>query len=252
MKLEDRRMNITMRQIRHLPTLLLLPLLVWGNPTLAQVVGTVGNLSGVLTARHPDGNVRIMASRSEILQGDTLMTQANTYARIKFVDNAEIVLRPGSELIVKSYLYDAEKPEKDNVAITLVKGGLRTVTGLVGKRNHDVVSFETPMATIGIRGTNFGALFCQNDCGGVPTASGTTPANGLHVDVSQGAVVLTNPAGSQVFPAGQFGYVANLNTPPVVIPPTRGVPLTMPLSISRNAPSPVSIGKTQVNACMVQ
>lgn len=252
MKLEYRCMNITMRKIRHLPALLLLPLLIWGNPAHAQVVGTVGNLSGVLTARHPDGNVRIMASKSEVLQSDTLMTQANTYARIKFVDNAEIVLRPSSELIVKSYQYDANKPANDKVSMVLFKGGMRALTGLVGKRNHDAVSFDTPAATIGIRGTNFGALFCQNDCGGVPTASGTPPANGLHVDVSQGAVVLTNPGGSKVFSAGQFGYVANMNTPPVVIPPTRGVPLTMPLSISKNAPSTGSISNAQGNACIVQ
>ncbi|WP_231502200.1 FecR domain-containing protein [Herbaspirillum sp. RV1423] len=232
--------------------LALMLLLGWGSLAYAQVVGTVTNLSGVLTARHPDGSVRVMGSKSEVLQGDTLITQANTYARVKFMDDGEIVLRPASELVVKSYLYDAEKPEKNNVAMGLVKGGLRAVTGLIGKRNHDAVSFDTPTATIGIRGTHFGALFCQNDCGGVPTPSGAMPANGLYVDVAQGAVVLTNNGGQQVFQAGQFGYVANLNTPPVIVPPTQGVPVTMPQSISRNSPNPQSIGSARVNACMVQ
>lgn len=224
----------------------------WSGLACAQVVGTVTNLSGVLTARHPDGSVRVMASKSEVLQGDTLITQANTYARVKFMDNGEIVLRPASEMIVKSYLYDAEKPERDSVAIGLVKGGLRAVTGLIGKRNHDAVSFDTPTATIGIRGTHFGALFCQNDCGGIPTTKGTTPANGLHVDVAQGAIVLINPAGAQVFQAGQFGYVANLNAPPVIIPPALGVPVTMPLSISTNAPGTRSVDASKSVACMVQ
>ena len=253
MKQEYRHMNITMSKIRRLPTLLLLPLLlIWGNPAFAQAVGMVTNLSGVLTVRHPDGSVRIMASKSEVMQSDTLITQANTYARIKFVDNAEIVLRPTSELIVKSYQYDAEKPANDKIAISLVKGGLRAVSGLVGKRNPDAVSFDTPAATIAIRGTNFGALFCQNDWGGVPTPNGTTPANGLHVDVTQGAIVLTNPAGSQVFLSGQFGFIANLNTPPMVIPPTQGVPVTMPLSISKNPLSTGLISNAQGTACIVQ
>ncbi len=245
-----RCMNQTMRKNWRLLALMLL--LGWGSLAYAQVVGTVTNLSGVLTARHPDGSVRVMGSKSEVLQGDTLITQANTYARVKFMDDGEIVLRPASELVVKSYLYDAEKPEKNNVAMGLVKGGLRAVTGLIGKRNHDAVSFDTPTATIGIRGTHFGALFCQNDCGGVPTPSGAMPANGLYVDVAQGAVVLTNNGGQQVFQAGQFGYVANLNTPPVIVPPTQGVPVTMPQSISRNSPNPQSIGSARVNACMVQ
>jgi len=232
--------------------LALMLLLGWGGQAYAQMVGTVTNLSGVLTARHPDGSTRIMSSKSEVLQGDTLITQSNTYARVKFMDNSEIVLRPGSEMVVKSFLYDAEKPERNNVAIGLVKGGLRAVTGLIGKRNHDAVSFDTPTATIGIRGTHFGALFCQNDCGGVPTSSGSTPANGLHVDVAQGAIVLSNPAGQQVFQAGQFGYVSNLNTPPVILPPAQGIPVTMPLSISKNAPGSKSVDASKSVSCMVQ
>ena len=214
----------------------LLALLSWGSLALAQVVGAVTHLSGVLTVKRSDGSSAVLAVKSQIQQGDTLITESNTYTRVKFLDDAEIVLRPGSQLVVKSYLYDAEKPAQDNVALSLVKGGLRAVTGLVGKRNHDAVSFDTPTATIGIRGTHFGALFCQNDCGGVPTPSGSTPANGLHVDVAQGAIVVANPAGQQVFQSGQFGYVASGTTPPVVVPPVRGVPLLIPLSISRNAP----------------
>ncbi|MFM0213218.1 hypothetical protein PQQ96_38165 [Paraburkholderia sediminicola] len=103
----------------------------------------------------------------------------------------------------------------NQIAIRLVNGGLRSVTGLIGKRNHDAVSFETPTGTIAVRGTNFGALFCQHDCGGVPSPNGSTPQNGLYVEVTQGAVVLSNPAGQQAYQAGQFGFVANLNSPPV-------------------------------------
>src|SRR5450830_950522 len=214
----------------------LLALFSWGSLAFAQVVGTVTHLSGVLTVKRSDGSSAVLAVKSQIQQGDTLITESNTYTRVKFLDDAEIVLRPGSQLVVKSYLYDADKPAQDNVALSLVKGGLRAVTGLVGKRNHDAVSFDTPTATIGIRGTNFGALFCQNDCGGVPTSNGSTPQNGLHVDVSQGAVVVANPAGQQVLQAGQFGFVVNLNTPPTMVPPAQGVPLLIPLSISKNAP----------------
>lgn len=242
--------------LRTWQLLCLFTLFGFGSLAYAQVVGTVTHLSGVLTVRHADGKSNVMAIKSEIMQGDTLITESNTYTRVKFLDNGEIVLRPGSELVVKSYLYDADKPEKDNVAISLVKGGLRAVTGLVGKRNHDAVNFDTPTATIGIRGTNFGALFCQNDCGGVPTQSGNTPPNGLHVDVSQGSIVLSNPAGQQVYQVGQFGYVANPTTVPVIIPPTQGVPVTMPLSISRNAPAPTSATTAQKGSagvdCIVQ
>ena len=236
--------------------LCLFALIGWSGIAYSQVVGVVTHLSGVLTAKRADGSTAVLAIQSKIQQGDTLITESNTYTRVKFLDNGEIVLRPGSQIVVKSYLYDAEKPAQDNVAISLVKGGLRAVTGLVGKRNHDAVSFDTPTATIGIRGTNFGALFCQNDCGGVPTSNGSTPPNGLHVDVSQGAVVVANPAGQQVLQTGQFGFVGNLNTPPMVVPSTEGVPVKMPLSISKNAPKTSSLVSTTSGAggvdCIVQ
>jgi FecR-like protein len=232
--------------------LFLLAMLGCGSSVYAQSVGTVTHLSGVLTVKHADGSTAVLGVKSSILQGDTLVTEANTYTRMKFVDDGEMVLRPSSQVVVKSYVYDVDHPEKDSVAIQLVNGGLRSVTGLIGKRNHDAVSFETPTGTIGVRGTHFGALFCQNDCGSVPTPNGNTPQNGLHVDVAQGAVVLTNPAGQQILQTGQFGYVANLNTQPVVIPPTHGVPVTMPLAISKNAP-PNANSATSTNVdCVVQ
>ncbi|WP_408364535.1 FecR family protein [Paraburkholderia sediminicola] len=233
--------------------LFLLVMSACGSCAYAQAVGTVTHLSGVLTVKHADGSVAVLAVKSSISQGDTLVTEANTYTRVKFVDDGEMVVRPSSQVVVKSYVYDADHPEKDNVAIRLVNGGLRSVTGLIGKRNHDAVSFETPTGTIAVRGTHFGALFCQNDCGGVPTPSGSTPQNGLHVDVSQGAIVLANPAGQRVFQAGQFGFVASVNTPPIVIPPTQGVSVTMPLSISKNAPANQNSGATSgIVDCMVQ
>ncbi|MBP0598548.1 FecR domain-containing protein [Herbaspirillum sp. LeCh32-8] len=219
----------------------------------SKVVGQVTHLSGVLTARHADGTRNLLAVKSAILEGDTLITERETYTRVKFLDNAEIVLRPASEVDVKKYVYDEQKPANDSVAIGLVKGGLRAVTGLVGKRNHDAVNFDTPTATIGIRGTHFGALFCQNDCGGLPTPNGQPPANGLHVDVASGAIVLSNPGGSVVFSAGQFGYVPGFNQAPVVVPPNQGVPVTMPPAIANNANNGgQKIGAAKLDACITQ
>ena len=61
-----------------------------------------------------------------------------------------------------------------------------------------------------------------------------SPANGLHLDVASGAIVVSNPAGAQHFDAGQFGYVANFRTPPIMVPAMQGFQVTMPQSISAN------------------
>ena len=136
-----------------------------------------------------------------------------------------------------------------NIVISMFKGGLRAVTGLVGKRSKEKVKFATETATIGIRGTNFGALLCQNDCGGVPTTGGVPPPNGLHVDVTNGAITVSNAAGSIQINAGGFGFVANANTPPVPVPPQQGIQVTMPSSIAQNKGGGKGIGKSSESEC---
>jgi len=225
-------------RLKHAKRLLSLVLLLgWAGMAWADTVGTVTHLAGIMTARHADGGTVQLAVQSQVQQGDTLITDANTFARVKFVDSAEIVLRPDSQLVVKTYLYNAGKPQDGKVFINLVKGGLRALTGRIGQSNHEAVSFQTPTATIGIRGTDFGALVCQDDCAGMSTANGRAPENGMYVDVAQGAVVVSNAGGQGVYQAGQFCYVANANTKPILILPSEAVPVTVPSSLGRNESS---------------
>lgn len=144
------------RKSHAIKSVLLLALVCWcALAQAAQVAGTVMNLSGPLLATGADGTARILAPKSEVEQGDTLVTEKNTYALIKFIDNSEITLRPGSSMKIERFAFDAGKPDDDNAAFSLLKGGLRSITGLLGKRNKERFSLKTPSATIGIRGTTF-------------------------------------------------------------------------------------------------
>jgi hypothetical protein len=180
----------------------------------AQVAGTVMHLSGPLMAKKANGQVKVLAVKSEVEQGDTLVSEKNTYAQIRFVDNSEMTLKPNTTFTVDSFAYDAGKPEGDSASFTLVKGGLRSVTGLLGKRNKERFQLKTPTATIGIRGTTFVAEYVGAGGPGGPA----TLAPGLHVSVMDGAIVLNNGAGMQNFAAGQFGFVRSAVTPPVIVP----------------------------------
>ncbi|MGE5491817.1 MAG: FecR domain-containing protein [Actinomycetota bacterium] len=212
-------------------------------------MAVVTHLSGTLSVVRADGSTRILSVRSEVQEGDTLSTARETYARVKFNDGAEVVLRPETRFKVESYRYEAAKPEEDNFIVSLLKGGMRSVTGLLGARNKERVSVQTSTATIGIRGTHFGLLMCNNDCGGIKTATGKTPANGLHVDVASGAVSVTNGAGSQVLSAGQFGFVASGNVAPIIAPRSEAVQVTMKESISKNAGSGQAVNTKGDAAC---
>ena len=218
----------------------------------ANHAGQITHLSGVLTAKRADGSTKLFSVKSEVQEGDTLTTEQDTYARVKFTDGSEVVLRPVSQLKVASYSFDETKPASDNVLLNMLKGGLRSVTGLIGKRNRDAVRLSTVTATIGIRGTHFGALMCQNDCGGIATTTGRPPENGLHLDVTDGAIVVRNQAGEQVIASGQFGFVRGATTPPVIVPAQQGVPVTMPSSIAQNNAAGRGIGKGKEGECAVQ
>ena len=222
---------------------------IWSPQGWSATAGQITHLSGTLSAKRADGTSKLLAVKSEVMEGDTLGTESDTYARIKFADGGEVVMRPGTQLKIENYSYNAAKPESDSVVMNMLKGGLRAVTGLIGKRNREKVSFQTDTATIGIRGTHFGALLCQNDCGGVPTTGGNPPANGLHVDVASGAITMSNAAGSVQINAGQFGFVANRSTTPTIVPPQQGIQVTMPSSISQNKGGGRGVGRGDDAEC---
>lgn len=239
---------------RNARTSVLLAILALSGTTgaIAATAGQVTHLSGILMAKRADGTSKMLSVKSNVEEGDLLTTSDQAYARLKFVDGAEVVLRPGTQLTVATYVFTESKPEADSVVIRMLKGGFRAVTGIVGKRNRDAVNFTTVTATIGIRGTHFGALSCNNDCGGVPTVSGRPPENGLHLDVAAGAIVVSNQAGHQELGTGQFGFVRNATSLPVVVPPQQGIQVTMPANISQNKGGGRGVGKGKENECVAQ
>lgn len=63
------------------------------------------------------------------------------------------------------------------------------------------------------------------------STGGATPpvlAPGLYVQVIDGLIKVSNPSGSSNFSAGQFGYVPNMNQPPVIVPKNPGIQFTPP------------------------
>jgi hypothetical protein len=222
-------------------------LLAGGAAWAGQVVGVVEHLSGPLMDRKADGTVKVLAAKSEVESGDTLVSEKNTYAQIRFIDNSEITLRPGTTFKIDNFAYEADKPEGDSAAFSLVKGGLRSITGLLGKRNKEKFQLKTPAATIGIRGTTFIAQWV----GDAPAVKSPTPgpaspglvpdlAPGLHVAVLDGMIVVSNAGGSQNFPAGQFGFVPNMNQPPIILPRNPGLQFTPPPLFNANPGGPLA------------
>jgi len=209
-------------------------LLIAAASQAAEVVGQVGYMSGTLVAQRADGTIKVMGSKSEVLAGDMLVTAKDSYAQVQMIDGAKMTLRPNSNLKIEEYRFNKQEPKSDNAIFRLLKGGLRTVTGLIGKRGDpDAYKMRAATATIGIRGTDFSSRLCatpncQDDmaasarnmdkpqaaplqaAGGAsppPTAPAAAPP-GLYVTVHNGQVVMAQADKSLNLGRGETGFAS--------------------------------------------
>ena len=135
-----------------------------GSQVNAAVVGKATFVRGLMTAQPASGDPRIVGSGESIGEHDVLRTGARSFAVLKLNDDSKITLRPNSVFKVDKFLNKQQTAGTGNVFLRLFKGGLRVVTGLVGKRNPSGYRLFSPNATIGIRGTDFEARLCTDDC----------------------------------------------------------------------------------------
>jgi hypothetical protein len=206
-------------------------------------VGTVSRLNGPLFAKKADATIMVLSVNSAVENGDTLVTEKKTYARIRFSDNSELTLRPNSQLRISQYHFDQASPKDDKAFFNLVKGGLRAVTGKIGNRDsRDSYKMITETAVAGIRGTTYEIRICERNCGAIP--------DGLYLFVIDGTISLTNKAGSRDVHMRQYAYVANADTAPVILSENPGIDYTLPLSIGD---SPQESGTEKVDpGCAVR
>jgi len=181
----------------------------------APAVATVAAVDGTVFVTRPDGRQSVLARGSALQVGDAINTTRNSSARLKFGDGGETVVRPESTLQVQAYHYQAEQPAQDNLLLRLFKGGMRALTGAIGKRgNADAYQLRTSTATVGIRGTEFSLRLCQNDCSeesGKGTVSNAgTPVAARAVQVRGSARVSRNGAAMVALTEGQPLYAGDV------------------------------------------
>lgn len=210
--------------------LLLVALACLGDAAQAQdAVATVTHIAGLSTARRDDGGTRLLAARSVIHEGETLVTEPDTWLEVQFVDDAVLVVGPASRVQVARYSWNPEHPAADRVVLELLSGSLRSETGRLGKRNHDAILVKVPGGEIAVHGTTFVA---QSMIGAVPGTSAPM-APGLYVQVIDGLINLSNKGGSTNFSAGQFGYTSSITQPPALVPKNPGIQFAPPAVFSQ-------------------
>jgi hypothetical protein len=173
-------------------TTLLLSFLLLGASlgiSAAELAGIVERMQGNAQLTTNRGQ-KTLQLKSEVLQGDQITTASDAELLLRMTDGSVLAIRPNTNLVVSEYHFDNKDSNNDSFLIKLVKGGLRTVTGAIGKKNPQKVRYNTPTATIGIRGTDFEvAVLDQNK---------NNAEAGTYNKVFQGATFLENNQGSRV------------------------------------------------------
>lgn len=130
----------------------------------AEAAGEVEFLRGVAFAQTPGQPPRAMGRGQQLRQGDRLTTAEGATAIIKLSDGTRMTLRPNSEMVMQQYQYSSQSAPDNAMVMQLLRGGFRSVTGLIAKSSPDAARIQTATATIGIRGTDFDARLCAQDC----------------------------------------------------------------------------------------
>ena len=123
----------------------------------SAAVGTVTFAAGDARIETPGGASAAtpLAKGAQVLVGQTIVTAAGGHVHIRFVDDAFVAVRPNSQLAVDDYHYDAHDPAASRVKFTLNGGTGRLITGKGGQANKQGFRLNTPVAAIGVRGTDF-------------------------------------------------------------------------------------------------
>lgn len=167
---------------------------------------------GSIQARDAQGNRRVLVNGGSIYPGDTVETGAGARTVLVFRDDSRLTLGANAQFRVDNFVFDEKNASEGRFLVTLLRGSLRALTGLIGKANNRNVGFGTPTATIGIRGTGL-----DLDCSGGASCAFFTWLGTIEV-TPQGQTAL------QVLQAGQGLFVGPSGMRPLNAPTLDNLP----------------------------
>ncbi len=190
--------------------------------------GRAGFVKGDALVRAPSNHARPLVSGAPVHNGDTVITNADSFAVLVFADKSRVTLMPNTEFRVERVDFKVAQPERSESIFNLLRGGLRAVSGLVGHKGRGNYQMRTAVATIGIRGTDWVAQ-CVGPC--QSSEPGAAPGgNGFYSQVNEGAIDVNGG----LVEAGQTIFVGDTGMLPQSIP-------QLPVPIPTDMPAPSSI-----------
>lgn len=176
----------------------------------AQVVGRVLLASGDVVVTRGGRDLPLVTGAT-IDNGDLVRTGESASVQLRFSDETLVALRARSRFRVEDFRFTGADDGVSRAAFRLLQGGMRTLTGLIGKLRPDRYRLGTRLATVGVRGTAFSLVDCEADC---ENDDGSTAADGVYGLVYDGRVAVANEGGERDFGEDEAFFVADLVTAP--------------------------------------
>ena len=194
-----------------------------------QFVAVVGEVR--LVGR--DGTTRPAERGGEVREGDTIATGPGAIAQIRLADGGFLSIRADTETTLERFAYAGAEDKNASMFISLLKGGFRSVTGLIGQLNRPGYRITTPSATIGIRGTDHEPFVVTP-----ATAQALQMAAGTYDRVHSGQTFIQNKQGlTQFANPNQTLFVSDTSAPPRLLPtPPAIYRIPTPVSASPQPP----------------
>lgn len=210
----------------------------------AQSAGVVQFVAGEVKLGQGGGSERPARKGTLVSVGDTVWTASGSLAQLKMGDGAIVVVQPESRLTVAEFHYAGREDGTEKVLYRLERGGFRAVTGAIGRTHKQNYLIETPVAHMGVRGTDHESYYFP--AGG--PSNGDTAKPGAYNKVNTGMTFIRTGAGEVVIRPNEVGYVASAGQVPVILPAVPGffnrsiAPLsgTRPAVDPATAPAPVA------------
>jgi len=164
----------------------------------AQPAGTVTFKIGEVSITHNDKTITQAAKNDPLNAGDTIETKDGRL-QLALIDGGKVSLQPNTIYRINKYEFSGKEDGSEYGFTELIKGGLRTISGLIGHKNRDRYQLKTAVATIGIRGTEFTVNFNDNQ---------------FLMTTNHGSVDVCNAGGCLNAATGQSIEVAGLGAAP--------------------------------------
>jgi hypothetical protein len=163
-------------------------------PSVILASAKLVDTQGQVVATDATGQKRTLIDGSSVYPGDLVETGNTTKAVLAFRDDSRIALGATTRFRVDNFVFDKQAPAEGRFLVSLLRGSVRALTGLIAKANNRNVGFSTATATVGVRGTFIG-LTCTGDCesneGGGKSNAPASDDSGFSAFVLLGAIVVT-------------------------------------------------------------